>query len=146
MSADGTILAFDYGERRVGVACANSMTGLAHGLTTLRWSSSEELWRQLDELIADWQPVHILVGLPEMDTTGDTRRRSQAFAEEIKSRYELSLDMVPEHLTSFAARSELKEARQSGRKKRRVKRVDIDTVAARLIAEQWLAMPTERRV
>ena len=143
MSSNGTIIAFDYGERRIGVACANLVTGLAHALTTVRWSHSDEMWTQIDELIGNWQPDQILVGLPEANVTGTTRRLSEEFAKALKGRYKVPLDMVPEHLTSFAARDELKEARASGRKKRRVKKSDIDAIAARLIAEQWLAQPRE---
>ncbi|MEE8307372.1 MAG: Holliday junction resolvase RuvX, partial [Gammaproteobacteria bacterium] len=77
-------------------------------------------------------------GLPDQDQSGVIRAGAENFAAALKSRYLLPLDMVAEHLTSFAAESELKESRRHGQKARRVKPGEVDAVAARLIAEQWL--------
>lgn len=133
-----TVLAFDFGFRRIGVATGNGLTQSAQPLTTLDAADEQRLWLQLDRLIEEWQPEQLLVGLPDQDKSGMTRAGAERFAAALKSRYSLPLDMVAEHLTSFAAQTELKDSRRAGRKARRVKSGEVDAVAARLIAEQWL--------
>ena len=133
-----TVLAFDFGSRRIGVATGNDLTRSAQPLTTLDSTDEQRLWLQLDRLIEEWQPGQLLVGLPDQDKSGITRDGAERFAAELKSRYSLPLDMVAEHLTSFAAENELKDSRRAGRKPHRVKTGEVDAVAARLIAEQWL--------
>jgi putative Holliday junction resolvase len=135
---DRTVIAFDFGTRRIGVATGNNITRSAQPLTTLNATDSRRLWLELDRIITEWEPDQLLVGLPDQDESGITRTAAEQFAAELKSRYPLPLDMVPEHLTSFAAESELKESRREGRKTRRVRLGEVDAVAARLIAEQWL--------
>jgi putative Holliday junction resolvase len=60
------------------------------------------------------------------------------FAAELSKRYQLPVDLVDERLTSSAAQADLRDARRSGARKRRVRREDIDANAARLILETWL--------
>lgn len=136
-----TVIAFDFGTRRIGVATGNRITRSAQPLTTLDATDPNQLWLDLDHIVAEWQPDQLLVGLPDQDESGITRTAAEHFAAELRSRYPLPLDMVAEHLTSFAAQSELKESRREGRKARRVRLGEVDAVAARLIAEQWLNAP-----
>lgn len=133
-----TIIAFDFGTRRIGVATGNSITRSAQPLAALDATDPQQLWLELDRIVAEWQPDQLLVGLPDRDDSGITRTAAEHFAAELKSRYPLPLDMVGEHLTSFAAAAELRESRRAGRKTRRVRLGEVDAVAARLIAEQWL--------
>ena len=109
---------------------------------TLEPGDEPRLWLQLDRLIEEWQPDQLLVGLPDKDQSGITQQGAKSFAAALKSRYSLPLDLVAEHLTSFAAEAELKNSRREGRKARRVRRGEVDAVAARLIAEQWLNATT----
>ena len=104
-----TVLAFDFGTRRIGVATGNSLTQSAQPLTTLDPSDEQRFWLLLDRMIEDWQPDQLLVGLPDQDQSGVTKAGAENFAAALKSRYPLPLDMVAEHLTSFAAESEFKE-------------------------------------
>jgi putative Holliday junction resolvase len=60
------------------------------------------------------------------------------FAAELSRRYQLPVELVDERLTSSAAQADLREARRSGARRRRVRREDIDANAARLILETWL--------
>ena len=137
-----TVLAFDFGTRRIGVATGNSLTRSAQPLMTLEPGDEPRLWLQLDRLIEEWQPDQLLVGLPDEDQSGITQQGAKRFAAALKSRYSLPLDFVAEHLTSFAAEAELKNSRREGHKMRRVRRGEVDAVAARLIAEQWLNATT----
>ena len=133
-------LTFDYGERRIGVAFANRQTSLATPLTTLTASNGEPDWQELDALIAEWQPQILVFGVPyNMDgSDSPLTARAMAFADRMASRFALPTELVDERLTSVEASSELREQRQNGIRKRRVRRDDIDRHAARLIAETWL--------
>lgn len=131
------LLAFDFGARRIGVASANTRTATATPLGTLS-NGAERPWTQLDQLIAQWQPARLLVGLPGDESQTRIAAAATAFAHELADRYTLAVDLVDETLTSRAARSELIMARKDGLMKRRIKRQDLDSLAACLIAEQWL--------
>ena len=133
-------LTFDYGERRIGVAFANTETYLATPLTTLKARQGEPIWYELDALISEWQPRILVTGVPyNMDgSESPLTERAKAFAEQIGSRYTLPIELVDERLTSVEAKSLLRQQRQAGERKRRVRRQDIDSHAARLIAESWL--------
>ena len=133
-------MAFDYGERRIGVAFANTRTLLATALTTLAARDGEPTWQELDELIADWQPEVLVTGVPyNMDgSESPLTEKVKAFADQIGSRYELPVELVDERLTSVEASSLLRQQRQEGLRKRRLRREEIDSHAARLIAESWL--------
>ena len=133
-----TVIALDFGTRRIGVATGNGITRSAQPLTTLNAAEPEGLWLALDRIVAEWQPDQLLVGFPDRDENGATRDAAVEFADALKARYGRPLDMVAEHLTSFAAEAELRESRREGRKARPVRPGEIDAVAARLIAEQWL--------
>jgi len=134
-SDDAILLAFDFGFRRIGVASANRRTQTASPLKAVSNGSSLP-WQALDALIAQWQPARLLVGLPSVDT--EIGGAAAAFANALQARYSLNVTTVDETLTSRAARSELNMARRGGLMKRKIKRTDVDSLAACLIAEQWL--------
>lgn len=60
----GTVLAFDFGEKRIGVAVGESALGQAHPLTTIHGEANGERFAAIAALIAQWQPVSLVVGLP----------------------------------------------------------------------------------
>ena len=133
------LLAFDYGSRRIGVAVGQTLTGSASPAGTVAVTAAPD-WVALEQLIRRWSPTRLLVGLPynmdgsETVLTGVCR----AFARELARRFGLPVDFVDERLTSVAAQADLREARRSGARTRRVRREDIDANAARLILETWL--------
>lgn len=133
-------MTFDYGERRIGVAFANTETSLATPLTTLCARQGEPAWNELDALVAEWQPRVLVAGMPyNMDgSESPLSERARAFADRLASRYALPVELVDERLTSVEASSSLRQQRQTGARKRRVRREDVDSHAARLIAESWL--------
>lgn len=138
-SAVTQILAFDYGQRRIGVATGNSVTGTATPLTTLTTRGKEPNWDQIDQLVREWQPQQLIVGNPNNGQS--IASEAKTFAAALRRRYEKPVDMVDETLTSFAAEQELIETRRAGVRTRRLKSDELDAAAARLIAEQWLAEP-----
>lgn len=137
-----TVLAFDYGRRRLGVAVGQRAAGgLARGLETLTMRDGTPPWARIDALVAEWQPQRLAVGVAgNMDGSESPMTAAcRAFGDVLGRRTGLEVDFVDERLTSLEAREQLREQRASGRRRRRVRSGDIDREAARLIADQWLA-------
>jgi len=136
------ILAFDYGARRIGVAVGQTTTGTASPAGVIPVHGTPD-WSAVDRCVREWAPARLLVGLPyNMDgTETDLTATCRAFAQELARRFGLPVDCVDERLTSAAATADLREARRSGARSRRVRREDIDAHAARLILETWLRGP-----
>jgi putative Holliday junction resolvase len=133
-------LAFDYGERRIGVAFANRITGTATALTTLQARDAAAVQREIDELIKAWQPNTIIIGVPfNLDGSESAMTlKAREFGSALHQRHNLPIDEIDERLTSDEARRLLREQRRAGHKVRRVVKEDIDSLAAQLIGESWL--------
>ncbi|MCC5793979.1 MAG: Holliday junction resolvase RuvX [Chromatiales bacterium] len=135
-----SVLAFDFGLRRIGVAQADARVSMANPVTTLGAKAGAPDWGQLDVLVKEWGPDALVVGVPcEPDGShGPGSQPALAFSRLLGARYPLSVMLVDERLTSHAAEDMLRSARQSGLRRRRVRKEDIDSLSARLIAEAWL--------
>jgi len=131
------LLAFDFGFRRIGIASGNLHTRTASPVATLT-VRGELPWAELDRMIDDWLPGHLVVGLPDPVLATAVAERAQEFIIALRGRYDLPVESVDESFTSRAASSELKEARHAGRLTTRVQKASIDSYAACLIAEQWM--------
>lgn len=134
-------LGFDFGLRRIGVATGQSVTGSATPVTTLPANDGLPDWSRVDRLIEQWKPDRLVVGLPY---TMDGREQAitqgaRDFAHSLEQRYARPVHTVDERLSSKEAEARLRELRQQGR--RRVRREDIDSVAACIILESWLHHP-----
>ena len=144
MTADKTFLAFDYGERRIGVAVGQSVTGTASPLSTVSVRDGEPDWVSIDGIVAAWKPDGLVVGEPlHMDGRPQPMtRRARRFRHALRRRFALPVHTADERLTTVEARAELAEQgafRGSGARRRH----EIDhPVAARIILESWLG---ERR-
>ena len=138
-AAPQLILGFDYGTRRVGVACGNTLTQSARPLKTLPRGGSPP-WGDIAALVQEFSPSQFVVGLPyNMDGTETALANEvRAFAAELGSRFNRSVALVDERLSSRAAESELREARALGHKRKRVTHGDVDMTAAKVLVEQWL--------
>jgi putative Holliday junction resolvase len=135
-----TALVFDYGERRIGVAFANRATGTAMSLTTLTNRDNQEVGRALARLFEEWAPDAIVVGVPyNMDgTESPTTAAAVDFGNRLAEEFALPVDQVDERLTSAEAATILRERRRSGQRARKVRKTEIDSLAAQLIADSWL--------
>ncbi len=133
------LLAFDYGTRRIGVAVGQTTTGTASPAGIIHVGQSPD-WAALERSVRDWSPTRLLVGVPyNMDGTETVLTGTcRAFAGELARRFGLPVELVDERLTSAAAQADLRDARRSGARKRRVRPGDVDANAARLILETWL--------
>ncbi len=136
---DGTVLAFDFGEKRIGVATGETLLGSAHPLTVIRAESNDDRFAAIGKLIAEWQPVQLVVGLPTHadGTPHETTRLAQKFAERLQRRYHLPVAFADERLTSVDAAARLRE---TGRDNRAAKPL-LDAVAAQLILQTWFESP-----
>jgi len=141
-TVSGTLLGFDYGERRIGFAVGETATRIANPLGTIDAAANEARWREIDKLVAEWKPVAFVVGEPHhADGSAHTVAKLAAkFARRLVARYRLPVMMVDETLTSAIAEQNLREA-QTRRKPRGRKNADIDAVAASLILQSFLDDP-----
>lgn len=131
------LIAYDFGLKRIGIATGNLLTRTATPLNTLI-VSSELPWDALDNLIDEWNPAQLIVGLPNPNQSGTFSTKADSFADHLEKRYLLAVSRVDESFTSRAAESRLREYRASGFIKKRIKKAQIDSQAACLIAEQWM--------
>lgn len=142
-----TVLAFDFGRRRIGVAVGECAAGgLARGLVTLTVNDGAPPWDRITALVDEWRPQRLVVGVARNmdDSDSPMTAACHAFGTELRRRCGLEVDFVDERLTSRAALDTLRDARASGRRRRRVRSGDVDREAARLIAHQWLAEQADR--
>ncbi len=128
-----TLLGFDYGTRKIGVAVGQAVTGTATPLTTLRPVKNRPDWAAIARLVEEWQPDALVVGLPfEMDgSPAEVHDRALRFARQLEGRFRLPVHLADERLTSREAWSRL-----GGRAMKDLGRVDA--MAAKLILETWL--------
>jgi putative holliday junction resolvase len=138
------ILAFDFGLRRIGVACGDSISRTASPLPAVPSGSSGPRWEIVGALLRDWQPDLAVVGLPyNVDGTDSAMTvAARGFAAELAKCHALEVVMVDERYSSREAEARLKSARESGLRKRRVAKSDVDAAAACVILERWFTEKT----
>ncbi|CAK0771743.1 putative pre-16S rRNA nuclease [Gammaproteobacteria bacterium] len=141
-----TIVGFDFGLRRIGVAVGQTLTGTASPLQTLRCIDGNPDWHIISRIIAEWCPIAIVVGLPlTADGTKTTLFGAvQLFIRHLEGRYRLPVHTIDEHLSSHEAETRLMipeypVARRTRAKKVRFSKEAIDRVAAQVILQTWLA-------
>lgn len=135
-----TVLAFDYGLRRIGVAAGNVITCTAEPVTTLRADRGRPDWDEVTACVNAWQPGIAVVGVPyNMDgSPGELTGLAQAFAADLAARFGIEVVTVDERLSSREAEDVLRRQRRSGTLGRRIRREDVDREAARVLLRQWL--------
>jgi putative Holliday junction resolvase len=134
MPETGTLLGFDFGTRKIGVATGQTLTGTATPLTILHLVKNKPDWDGIQRLIAEWQPDALVVGLPIGPDEEDTPMTIAArkFARQLHGRFHLPVHMADERLTSREAWSRI-----GGIAIHDVTR--IDSMAAKLILETWFS-------
>ena len=123
MPNQGTVLAFDFGLKRIGVAVGEPELRTAHPLPAV------SRFQQIEHLVDEWKPSSLVVGLPT-SVQGEAHkmtRQAEDFARRLEKRFKLPVARVDERYTSFEAESRL----------RGVKNKAVDSVAAQLILEQY---------
>lgn len=134
----GMLMGFDFGFRRIGVAIGQTATGTASALVTVAHSEHPD-WQTISQLVKEWRPSGMVVGLP-LDMGGnetDMSRAARKFAAELEQRFEKPVYFVDERLTSVAAGAQFVQARSEGRARRKDAK-KLDAIAAKIILENWL--------
>lgn len=133
------VLGIDFGARRIGLATGNTVTGTARPLTTVRHDGKP--LDDIDRVVAEWRPGRIIVGLPLAadGSETDSSRAARSFAADLKTRHpRLAIEFQDERYSSRIADSQFAKARRDGHARRRDAR-NLDSVAAAIIVESWLA-------
>lgn len=132
-SEAATVLAFDYGEKRIGVAVGQTLTATAHALATVETRHAEPDWSAIAKLVGQWQPDALLVGLPlNMDGTAQPMtRKARRFRNQLAHRFGLPVFVADERLSTREAWERMLAAHKS--------KVGVDAFAAEVVLEGWLA-------
>ncbi len=135
-----SVLALDFGDRRIGLAAASTHTRSSSSVGTIMARDGVPDWLELDKAVRDWAPNLLVIGLPyNMDGTESAMTaRVLKFVDVLIERYGIPVETVDERLTSMEARDLLKEQRRQGIRTKKLKREDVDSLAAKLIAENWI--------
>lgn len=131
-------MGFDYGRRRIGVATAQTLTGQARALTTLAAVRERPDWSTIADLVAEWEPAGLVVGLP-LNADGSEHavtRAARKFGNRLANDTRLPVYWVDERLSSHAAAERLTTR---GRDPHRRHVAEVDAEAACVILETWLA-------
>ncbi len=141
---DGTVLGFDVGVRRIGVAVGSAFGHGARALAVIDVHGHGPDWSTIDRLHKEWRPDGFVVGDPMTLDGGDQpiRKFAHAFATQLQARYALPVVLVDERASSIEAAQRFAADRADGRKKRR-DAAALDAVAAAVIVERWLAAPQD---
>ncbi len=131
----GNVLAFDFGERRVGVAVGELTLRLAHPLTTLEVRSDADRIEQIAALVREWTPVQFVVGRPAHadGRVHELAARCERFARRLSATFGVPTVLVDESLSSHAAGLSLGEAGVRGRRQAQM----LDRVAAQHILQSF---------
>lgn len=127
-----TLLAFDYGLKKIGVAIGNTLTSVARPLDILRPKTRVQRFADIEALLTEWQPQALIVGLPLTLDGGeqDASVRCRRFANQLHGRYGLPVHLVDERGSSLEAQALLANNN------------DDDAVAAAIILQRWLDQNT----
>jgi putative Holliday junction resolvase len=133
-----TLLAFDFGRRRIGVAVGNTWTRCAQALTAIESTSDADRISRIEQLVDTWKPYRLIVGLPlsvngqAHAMTGQCRR----FGHRLERRFGLDVDFADERYTSTSAQTLWRDRiREEGR--HAPIKSTIDATSAALILQTW---------
>ena len=138
---EGVFIGIDFGLKRIGLAKGSTQLGTADPLCVMRNTNGTPTWSTLDAVVADWQPVAFVVGLP-LTADGEVQEIThitRGFGKRCIKRYALPLFWMDERYSSMQASETLAQLRHTGQRRKRTRREDVDTLAAALILERWFA-------
>lgn len=126
-----TLLGFDFGTQRIGIAVGQSVTGTATALCTINSRQGKPDWDKISELIDHWRPDALIVGLPLHSDGSDSglSKAASKFRQQLEGRFRLPVHTMDERLSTHAAKQYMK---QSSSKQ------GVDAVAAMIILQNWL--------
>ena len=135
-----TVLGFDYGRRKIGIAVGQTSTGFAEGILTIPADSPAGPWLTIEKLIDEWRPDALVVGLPlAVDgSEPEFARCAREFGRHLHRRFELPVDFVDETLTTDFADTIIREITAPGKRITKRRKSVRDQLAAELILKTYL--------
>lgn len=135
LATTGTVLAFDFGEKRIGIAVGDTAVGIAHPLATIAAEDNRSRFVAIAGLIEEWHPAELVVGLPAHPdgTEHEVSRLARRFAQRLEGRFSLVTRLVDERYSSRAAASKLREQGTRPGKRAAV----LDSAAAQEILQAY---------
>lgn len=129
MPSHKTVMAFDYGTRRVGVAIGNSVAQMGQALKTISQANMDVRFQELAALLKEWQPDQLVVGLPVHPdgTPHEMTAKAKRFGNQLHGRFQLPVAWVDERYSSVVLEGDDKM------------RDNLDSHSAVLILEQYFA-------
>ncbi len=146
MLGSRTVLGFDFGTYKIGIAVGQEVTGIANALTTLTAIKQKPNWNKISQIINEWQPTLLIVGLP-LDKDGSNQemtQRARRFGNQLQGRFNLKTVWIDERFSSLAAKSLIIEQIENNPKlgkKNTKNQLAEDAVAAQIIVQSWLDNP-----
>ena len=134
-----TVLAFDFGLRKIGVAVGNTLTKTTMPLDIIYTKNGNTPWSDIENLLEDWKPLSVIVGDPiNMDDTfSEMSGKARKFAQRLHGRFSVKVLMIDERLSSFEAKSFFQN-RFGGK----IDSDNIDSFAAEIVLKSWMVETT----
>ena len=132
------IIAFDYGEKKIGVAVGQTSTNTSSPLQIIFNKDNKTNWISISSLLDEWKPGLILLGKPfNMDgSESEIMKKVDKFYKELKSIYDADIEFVDERLTTFEAREILKDEKHD----------NVDAHAAKILIDNWFDINREKNI
>ena len=132
------IIAFDYGEKKIGVAVGQTSTNTSSPLQIIFNKDNKTNWISISSLLDEWKPDLILLGKPlNMDgSESEIMKKVDKFYKQLKSIYDADIEFVDERLTTFEAREILKDEKQD----------NVDAHAAKILIDNWFDINREKNI
>jgi putative Holliday junction resolvase len=136
-----TVLAFDFGLKRIGIASGDTLTRTAAPRAAVRCGASGPDWELIEREVRALAPAELVVGAPYNadGSAGALTMAARGFASELQRRFALPVHLVDERFSSLEASAALKARRAAGERRRRVRHTDIDSAAAAVILGRYFA-------
>jgi putative Holliday junction resolvase len=135
-----SVIGFDYGQRRIGIAIGIIDLQTANPLTTILVPPSGIPWDEITAIIEEWQPSTLIVGTVNHATQNNNaiQKQVQNFCKSLNTRYHLPVETIDESNTSVKAYEILKDLRSKGQRKK-INKMDIDKASAAIILDSWFS-------
>lgn len=136
---DETVLAFDFGVKRIGVAIGECRLGQARALTTISDEANLPRFTAIGELIETWQAKRLVVGRPLNDdgTSHEMTGRCERFAQQLDGRFKLPVALVDERFSSVEADAQMRQRSDRDLTTWQQRKAHVDAEAARVILQAW---------
>jgi putative Holliday junction resolvase len=140
-AVSGTLIGFDFGAKRIGLAVGETSTRIANPLGAIEAEANDKRLAEIDRIVAEWRPVAFVVGQPHHSDGSEhaVAKLAEKFARRLAARYRVPVMMVDETLTSATAEAELR-----GMRTRASRKTDVDALAATIILQSYLDQPEGR--